>query len=224
MKILVVEDDNDINQLLYDILSDTYETTQAYSGTEAIRILNTETFNLILLDLMLPGLTGQDVISRVREYSSCPIIVISALTDINNMVHVLDLGADDYINKPFDNREVLARVTVQLRKHNIGITPPEEETIALGSLTYSSTSHQILCNTTPLDLTQKELELLLLFMRNPNRVFTKAHLYESVWNDDYYGDDNTLSVHISHIRKHLSDHTTQVQIETIWGLGFKLKI
>ncbi|AMC92588.1 hypothetical protein AOC36_00835 [Erysipelothrix larvae] len=222
MNILIVEDDNEINQLLFELLSPHYTITQAYSGTEALRLIESDSFDCVLLDLMLPGLSGAEVIQQARLLTTSPFIIISALSDVSNRVNLLELGADDYITKPFDNREVLARVQVQLRKRSPKEVLPE--VIRVNNVTYHEASRTFFCDDAPLTLTLKEQELLVFMMRAPNRVFTKATLYEQIWEDTYYGDDNTLSVHISRLRKTLADHNAKISIDTIWGLGYKLSI
>lgn len=202
MKILIIEDDNTINDLLKELLEKDYLITQAFSGTEGLRLVQEENFDLILLDIMLPGISGKSFIQEAKKVINCPIIVISALSDINQRIEVLEMGADDYITKPFDNREVMARVGVQLRKHQ---TLNNDEILSVNNTTYDAFSHTVYVDDKALNLTVKELEMLVLFLRNPNRVITKAALYETVWKETYYGDDNTLSVHVSRIRKTLND-------------------
>jgi DNA-binding response OmpR family regulator len=219
-KILVVEDDNHINDLLTELLvRERYDIKQAYSGTEAWRMLREETFDLMILDLMLPGMTGEELISKLRGVSDLPVIVITAKADIQTLVDVLSLGADDYIAKPFQPKEVLARVNACLRRR---IPSQQSEILRAGALVLNPEDFTAKWNDTPLRLTQKEFEMLSLFVRNPKKVFTKANIYESVWQDTYYGDDNTITVHVSRMRSKLAEVTDEEIVETVWGVGFKL--
>lgn len=220
-KILVVEDDNDINSLLVDLLSPIYLVKSAYAGSEAKMLLEKDEYDLIILDLMLPGLTGEQLIEMIRKDSQVPIIVITAKVDVNVLVDVLEIGANDYIAKPFNTKEVLARIASQLKHHNSSV---EKKELTVGHLVLDVNSYQIFINGEALVLTQKEYEILKLLMSHPNRVFTKANLYEQIWKDTYYGDDNTISVHISRLRNKIKDNTNEDLIETVWGVGFKLKI
>lgn len=218
-QLLIVEDDNDINNLLTELLSPLHSVTQAFSGTEALRILSSESVDLILLDLNLPGLSGEEVITKIRESSPTPIIVITAKSDVSVLVDVLALGADDYIAKPFQTAEVLARVETHLRKHGAA---PVSEILQVGNIKMDESTREVIINEESLSLTAKEYELLRLFLQHPKQVFTKANLYQSVWHEPYYGDDNTISVHISRLRNKLKKAANEDVIETVWGVGFKL--
>ncbi|HIY57969.1 MAG TPA: response regulator transcription factor [Candidatus Tetragenococcus pullicola] len=218
-KVLIVEDDNSINGLLYDLLED-YEVTQAFAGSEAKRILEDERFDLILLDLMLPGINGEDLILWIRQTHQTPIIVITARSEASVLSSVLEAGANDYIAKPFNTVEVLARVKNQLRDFSPSENQLQE--LQLGSLKMNEETHTVSYNDQPLDLTQKEYELLRCFLQHPKKVFTKANLYETVWQEPYFGDDNTVMVHISRLRKKLQKVTDKEIIKTIWGVGFQL--
>lgn len=218
-KILVVEDDNDINQLLYDLLTPMYLVIQAYAGTEARLLLAHESFDLIVLDLMLPGISGEELIAMVRQTSTIPIIVITAKGNVSVLVDVLKLGANDYIAKPFDTKEVMARIDAQLRRQGI---VHQTSLLRVGKLQLDDNAHQVYLNEIPMVLTQKEYELMRLFMTYPKRVFTKANLYQTVWQDEYYGDDNTISVHISRLRYKAKEVSEEEIIETVWGVGYKL--
>lgn len=217
--VLIVEDDVEINALLSAILKkDGINTRSAYSGTEAALYLERETYDLILIDLMLPGMTGEALINNIRASSTTPIIVISAKMDVAHKVEVLKNGADDYITKPFDREEVLARVEVQLRK--VGVSKNNEHTWR--SLSVDLKKRLILLNGQELSLTNAEYELLSLFIEHPERAFSKREIYERIWTGPYVGDDNTISVHISNIRRKISEITEEEYIKTIWGIGFML--
>lgn len=213
-KLLIVEDDNSINQLLTDLLSVEYQVEQAYSGTEALRLVKEQAYDLILLDLMLPGMSGETFIETVRQFSQVPIIVVTAKAEMSVLDHVFKLGANDYIAKPFHNIEVKARVAAQL---NHGTYDQKSEIEAAG-VKMDLTQH----DGQPLDLKVKEFEILKLFIEYPDKVFTKANLYETMWQEQYFGDDNTLSVHMSRLRAKIAEHTDREVIKTVWGVGFKL--
>lgn len=220
-KILIVEDDNTINSLLYDLLSPDYQVDQAYSGTEGIRLLSQDAYDLVLLDLMLPGLSGEVFIKEVRSNSLVPIVVITAKSEMSVLDNVLQLGANDYIAKPFHTVEVRARVANQLNQSkNAKVTG---RLIQLDEIVIDLDSYQAKINNQELNLKTKEFDLLKCFIQYPNKVFTKANLYQSVWGEDYYGDDNTISVHMSRLRREIAKHTDREIIQTIWGVGFKYK-
>lgn len=221
-KILIVEDDAEINLLLTTILTnETLEATAAYSGTEALLRMESATYDLILLDLMLPGMSGEEFIQLIREKSNIPIIVISAKTDVMNKVDVLKSGADDYITKPFDQAEVLARVDVQLRE-----VAPIDQTLASEKvwrdLRIDIKKRKVSLGDHELSLTNAEYDLLLLFISRPEYAFSKREIYTQLWTGPYVGDDNTVSVHISNIRKKIARLTEEEYIQTVWGIGFML--
>lgn len=219
--ILIIEDDQEINKLLSVILTTAgRDTVLAYSGTEGLLQLKTTSFDLIVLDLMLPGKSGEELIEEIREESSIPIIVISAKVDIENKVNVLKLGADDYITKPFNQQEVVARVEVQLRKSNLH--PLQTTKMVWRKLTLNTEKLSVSLDQQELQLTNAEFDILSLFMRNPERAFSKKDIYESIWKGTYFGDDNTISVHISNLRKKIAELTSDEYIKTIWGIGFML--
>ncbi|PIC62989.1 DNA-binding response regulator [Sporosarcina sp. P13] len=220
-RILIIEDDQEISKLLSVMLTTTgADTVLAYSGTEGLLQLQATSFDLILLDLMLPGKSGEELIEEIREGSSIPIIVISAKVDIENKVNVLKMGADDYITKPFNQQEVLARVEVQLRKSNVHPLPTTK--LVWRKLTMHTEKLTVSLDEQELQLTNAEFDILSLLMRNPERAFSKKDIYESIWKGTYYGDDNTISVHISNLRKKIAERTADEYIQTIWGIGFKL--
>ncbi len=226
-KILVIEDDADINKLLCRYLvKDQYQVISAYSGTEARLQLKLETFDLIMLDLMLPGITGEELISEIREYSSIPIIVISAKTSLEDKVNALRTGADDYIVKPFEREEVLARVAALLRRSNLHAAIEEatsENIYSFKNLTLNPLSREVTVMGSPISLTAYEFDILQLLLQYPDKVFTKEQLYQDIWKTGYYGEDNTINVHMSNIRKKIKELDDASYIKTIWGIGFKME-
>lgn len=220
-KILIVEDDNAINELLFDLLEAEYEVIQAYAGSEAKRIIDSESFDLVLLDLMLPGISGEEFIKLFRMKSTVPIIVITAKAEVDVLASVLSIGANDYIAKPFNTLEVQARVKAQLRDYvELAETT---STLRVGSIEMNETTRTVTVKQSVVSLTQKEYALLKCFLEHPKKVFTKANLFESVWKEPYFGDDNTISVHISRLRSKLTKQSGEEIIDTVWGVGFKLK-
>ena len=221
-RILIVEDDPDINCLLARILAKAgYDTTSAFSGSEA-RLLKPRSFDLVLLDLMLPGATGEELIEEIRRDSTGPIIVISAKGQ-EDKLNVLKSGADDFISKPFDVEEVQVRVQTLLRRTREFSAPAGvPERLTLGGLTLDPESREAEVNGQPLALTAREFDILALLLRYPNKVFTRQNLFETVWGENYLGDDNTMNVHISNLRSKLQKLDPEGEyISTVWGVGFK---
>ncbi|MBC1356842.1 response regulator transcription factor [Listeria booriae] len=222
-KILIAEDDNDINHLIYEVLTrEGYTVTQAFSGTEAKLHWNNEAFDLLLCDLMLPGMTGEELIAEIIAKQSASIIVISAKNTIMDKVDLLKLGASDYITKPFDIEELLARVEVQLRKTTT--EEPINESLSWQGLTLSTDRYNAQIDGQDIRLTAREFGILKLLISNPKKVFTKENIFSSVWGETEYIDENTVNVHMSNIRSKLNKaKPDRDYIETVWGIGFKMK-
>ncbi|MDF2484995.1 MAG: DNA-binding response regulator [Herbinix sp.] len=226
LKILVIEDDADINRILCRYLTkEQYQAVPAFSGTEARLQLQLDSFQLILLDLMLPGANGEELIKEIRVKSQVPIIVISAKTSLEDKVSALKNGADDYITKPFEREEVIARIEALLRRSQIGSKSEnavEDNSIHFKQLLLNRTSREVLIKGNPIALTAYEFDILLLLLQYPDKVFTKEQLYQDIWKNGYYGEDNTINVHISNIRKKAKEYDDASYIKTIWGIGFKM--
>ncbi|MCL2404461.1 MAG: response regulator transcription factor [Defluviitaleaceae bacterium] len=233
-KILVVEDDIFINELLCELLVlNGYTPTPAFSGTEALLCLQSGSYALVILDLMLPGKTGDEVLHETRKSSNIPVIALTAVADKESAVRLLHSGADDYIVKPFDNDELLARIAVQLRRENSAPTDASLPTASADSKRQLRFKDIILdldgydahINGTNAKLSKREFEILHLMMSHPQKVFTKNNLYESVWGEEFMGDDNTINVHISKLRAKLSAlNPSSEYILTVWGIGFKMAV
>ena len=220
-KIALVEDEPDIRKMLRSFLEGKGCTvSEAADGHAAEKLLAEETFDLILMDLMLPGISGEQLIASLRRDSDTPVIVISAKSMLETRLAVLRLGADDYILKPFDLNEVLVRMEVVLRRAGREKLP---EMLRVGSLTLYPAENRVCWADAPLPLTAKEFQLLLLFMEYPQKVYSKANLYESVWNEEYFCEDNTVSVHVSNLRAKLKKASGRDLIETVWGIGYRMK-
>lgn len=222
--ILVVEDDADINKLLCKILENAgYCCRPAFSGSEAVLWAEQYEYDLVLLDLMLPGLTGEEFIARMRSKKTMPIIVLSAKAGLDSRVNVLKLGADDFIPKPFDNAEVLARVEAQLRRYKQFSGPGASGAVLThGDLVLDKDSVTVTAGGKAVAVTAREFDILKLLMEHPKKVFTREQLYEQVWGGEYFGDDNTVNVHISNLRSKLGRVSGGEYIKTVWGIGFKL--
>ena len=225
IKILIVEDDMDINNLLVEILTgQNYEAVSAYSGTEALLWLEKQNFDLVLLDLMLPGMPGEDVLEKIKkDYQDTCVIAVSAKDDIESKIHMLRGGADDYITKPFDTEELLARVEVALRKNNKS-GAKQDDIYCIRDLKLDVNNILVTLKGETVSLTKREYLILKLLMSHPNRVYTKNNIFESVWEEEFVGEDNAVNVHISNIRQKLAKiDPEETYIQTVWGIGFKMK-
>lgn len=224
LNILVVEDDQDINRLINKILmKNGFNVRQAFSGTEARMCLDMFDFQLVILDLMLPGMTGEEIIEEVRKKKNMPIIVISAKTSSEDKVNALKLGADDFVTKPFDALELVARVEAQLRRYTKFSKAEVKKTLKYKEIELDMEEVRVAVRGEELQLTAKEFAILELLMSNPKKVFTRANLFEHVWNDEFLGDDNTVNVHISNLRNKIASIDKENDyIKTVWGIGFKL--
>ena len=222
-QILIAEDDPDINRLLGRILEkEGYQVTSAFSGSEARLLLKTVRFDLIVLDLMLPGATGEELGEEIRKNSTTPILVVSAKGQ-EDKLNVLKMGADDFISKPFDVNEVAVRVYSLLRRsRNFSENGGEKQTLSLKNLEIDLESREVRVSGKPLTLPAREYDILVLLMRYPNKVFTRQNIFETVWGGAYLGDDNTINVHISNLRSKIQKLDDKEEyISTIWGVGFK---
>lgn len=223
-KLLIVEDEPDISALLEKVLHHAgYATIQAFSGTEAKLLLEKEPIGLILLDLMLPGMAGEELLHEIREtmHSDLPILIVSAKGSLKDKVALLNTGADDYITKPFEPEEVAARVQAALRRANKPAAP--KPVLYHKNLALHPDSRKVLANGRELTLTAHEYGLLYLFLQNPEKVYSRERLYELVWDGGYYGENNTVNVHVSNLRKKLkAADPGEEYIQTVYGIGFRL--
>lgn len=221
-KILIVEDDVNINNLLKEALSGNgYTCGQAFSGTEAALWLEKESWALVLLDLMLPGMTGEEVLGLIRRHGDVPVIVLTAKDALSEKLELLTNGADDYITKPFDIEEVVARVQIQLRHAGREQAP---DRISCGEISLEKGTHQIWIGGKELEhLTRQEFAILELLLEHPGQVFSKEAIFTYAWQEEYMGETKTLDVHISNIRKKLKSLTEKEYIQTVWGIGYRLQ-
>ena len=225
-KILIVEDDIDINNLILRTLSKKgYEVIQAFSGSEGSLRLSMEDFDMVLLDLMLPGRSGEELIKEIREKKDIPIIAISAKTSLEDKVNVLNIGADDYITKPFELEEILARINSQLRRYKKldDIQKDNKSECKFKDIVLKEGSREVMVKGEYICLTAHEFDILSILIKNPDKVYSRQSLYEQVWKSGYYGEDNTINVHVSNIRKKIKQISSEEEyIKTVWGIGFKL--
>lgn len=217
--IAIIEDDQHIGNILENNLSrEGYHVLRAYSGTEALYLLSQNTPDLILLDLMLPGLSGEEVLSKIQ---GIPVIIISAKVEIDNKVNLLLGGAVDYITKPFNMNELLARISVQFQKYNDQKLAP---ILKVNGLRLETASHEVTVNNIPVKLTKTEYAILKLLMNNPNQALSKSVILDRICEDTPDCTDGSLKQHVSNLRKKLRSVGDEDYIESVWGIGFKLRM
>ena len=230
--ILIVEDDNDINQMLKDLLTaHHYMVRQAFSGTEGLMHIKQQTPQAVILDLMLPGMNGEEVLAHIKEnYPDIAVLVASAKEDVKTKVALLRSGAEDFISKPFDTEELLARLEVVLRRNGkehfrkVANEGESENVLQYKDIVMEPENFKVMVSGTEVKLTKREFMILQLLMQNPEKVFTKNNIYESVWNEEFLGEENAVNVHISNIRQKLAKvNGEEMYIQTVWGIGFKMK-
>ena len=226
-KILIVDDDANIAELISLYLTkECFDTMIVEDGESALRAVDTFAPNLILLDLMLPGIDGYQVCREVRSSSSVPIIMLSAKGEIFDKVLGLELGADDYMEKPFDSKELVARVKAVLRRYKPAAAVPAKpavECVEYPDLTINKTNYSVMYMGKNVDMPPKELELLYFLAASPNPVFSREQLLDQIWGYEYIGDTRTVDVHIKRLREKIKDHANW-KIATIWGIGYKFEV
>ena len=220
--ILLVEDDPEINRLLTDFLTENgYQVTSLFNGLHVQDCLAREKIDLVLLDIMLPYRNGDRVLADIRRQYTLPIIIISARETTQNKIDLLRLGADDYITKPFDMEEVLARIESSLRRIQFQSAVPKR--LQYKNLIFDGEKNTVFLIGQELLLTAKELAILELLMRYPDKIFSKANLFQSIWDTEYLNEDNTLNVHISNLRNKMKALCPDEEyIDTVWGIGYRL--
>lgn len=226
-KILIVDDDENIAELIALYLTkECFETAIVHDGEEALTQFGTFAPNLILLDLMLPGIDGYQVCREIRQKSDVPIIMLSAKGETFDKVLGLELGADDYIIKPFDSKELVARVRAVLRRFQVKDAvpaPSNEKCVNYPDLSVNLTNYAVLYKGSRVDMPPKELELLYFLASSPNQVFTREQLLDHIWGYEYIGDTRTVDVHIKRLREKVKDHKSWA-ISTVWGIGYKFEV
>jgi two-component system response regulator ResD len=226
-KILIVDDDNNIAELISLYLTkECFECMIVNDGEEALRVLDSFRPNLVLLDLMLPGMDGYQVCREIRHRSNLPIIMLSAKGEIFDKVLGLELGADDYMIKPFDSKELVARVKAVLRRFQ-PVSPAVSQTngkyVEYPDLIINQTNYSVVYKGETVDMPPKELELLYFLASSPNQVFTREQLLDHIWGYEYIGDTRTVDVHIKRLREKIKDHPSW-SISTVWGIGYKFEV
>lgn len=240
-KILIIEDDKEINNLIKLYLEEnSYTTESVFDGMKASKLLKerAEEFDLAILDIMLPFKSGDNVLSELRTHSNLPVIMLSAKDSVHTKIDMIRLGADDYMTKPFDLDELIVRIEAVLRRsiRNVDdalsksgkdvddISPnPSEKKLTYKNIIMDINAKRVYVSENELELTAKEFEILELFLNNPTKLFSKANIYESVWNEEYLVEDTTLKVHMSNLRSKLKKYDDFDYIETVWGMGYRLR-
>lgn len=224
-KILIVDDDENICELLRLYLEkDGFETVVANDGVTAVQYAEKYNPDLILLDIMLPSLDGWQVCREIRKNSDTPIIMLTAKSETFDKILGLELGADDYVIKPFDTKEVIARIKAVLRRSNDTDRQNQVNEVRYDKLSINLTNYELIVNGVRVDTPPKELELIYHLASNPNRVYTRDQLLDEVWGFDYYGDSRTVDVHVKRLREKLENVSDEWSLKTVWGVGYKFEI
>ena len=239
-KILIIEDDKEINNLIKVYLEEnSYTIESIFDGMKASRLLKekSEEFVLAILDIMLPFKSGDNVLSELRTHSNLPVIMLSAKDSVHTKIDMIRLGADDYMTKPFDLDELIVRIEAVLRrsagnasgasnksdKDNDSSDNQSEKKLTYKNIIMDTNAKRVYIAENELELTAREYEILELFLKNPTKLFSKANIYESVWNEEYIVEDTTLKVHMSNLRNKLRKYDDFDYIETVWGMGYRLR-
>lgn len=223
-KVLVVDDDINICELLRLYLEkEDFDVTVANDGKQAVTVAKGEEFDIILLDIMLPGLDGWQVCREIRKESNVPIIMITAKGETFDKILGLELGADDYVPKPFDAKEVVARVKAVLRRYGEKEADAKKQ-VVFDKLSINLTNYELIVDGKTIDTPPKEMELIFHLASNPNRVYTRDQLLDEVWGFEYYGDSRTVDVHVKRLREKLEGVSTQWSLKTVWGVGYKFEV
>ena len=223
--ILVIEDEQNINDILtFSLGKEGYKTLSALDGITGLEMALTENPDLILLDVMLPGLDGWEICKKVREHSQVPIIMLTAREDEVDKVLGLELGADDFLVKPYDMKELSARVKAVLRRYSAHDNQLDDEVIKFDNIEISLQKYELKLRGKPVDIPPKELELLYFLASNFNRVFTRDQLLDKVWGFDYLGDSRTVDVHVKRLREKLEGVSDKWTLKTVWGVGYKFEL
>ena len=223
-KVLIADDDNNISELIKVYFEkDGFQTVVAHDGRQAVELFKSEAPSIVILDVMMPEMDGWQVCREIRRVSNIPIIMLTAKGETFDKVLGLELGADDYMVKPFDPKELIARVKAVLRRSETKETNAEKE-LVFPNLTINLTNYELKINGNIIEVPPKELELLYFLASNPNRVFTREQLLEQVWGFDYFGDSRTVDVHIKRLREKLEGVEGNWSLKTVWGVGYKFEV
>lgn len=240
-KILIIEDDKEINNLIKLYLEEnSYTTESVFDGMKASKLLRerAEEFDLVILDIMLPFKSGDNVLSELRTHSNLPVIMLSAKDSVHTKIDMIRLGADDYMTKPFDLDELIVRIEAVLRRSIRNVDDAlsksgkdvddisgnqSERKLTYKNIIMDINAKRVYISENELELTAKEFEILELFLNNTTKLFSKSNIYESVWNEEYFVEDTTLKVHMSNLRSKLKKYDDFDYIETVWGMGYRLR-
>ena len=219
LSVMVIEDDKTINSLLCSIIAKSgYSADSAENGLDGLRKALSFDYNIILMDLMLPLKTGEEVLKELRKVKNTPVIIISAKSEVYNRIELFKIGADDYITKPFDIDEVMLRIQAVLRRTEAQTS----KILCFKGMKLDTDSKRVYIGNNELNCTATEYSVLEVMLKNPKTIFSKRRLYESISGDSYLNDDNTMNVHISNLRKKISKLTAEEYIETVYGMGYRL--
>ncbi|MBR4161899.1 MAG: response regulator transcription factor [Solobacterium sp.] len=224
--ILVVDDDRDICEALKIYLAPSgHEVLTAYNGKEALAVLGQKHVDLVLMDIMMPQMDGISATEKIRETSNIPVILLTAKSEENDKIHGLDIGADDYITKPFHPEEVIARVNSQLRRYmRLGGITQKSDQLSIGGIFLDDASKQVTVDGEPVSLTPMEYGILKFLMANPGHVYSSSEIYEAVWQDQSIGNESTVAVHIRHLREKIEINPSDPRyIKVVWGQGYKME-
>ena len=225
-RILIVDDEINIRRVVKEYAEfEGYEVGEAANGMEAVELVKNNDYDLIVMDIMMPKLDGWQVCRQIRQKSDCPIIMLTAKGETFDKVLGLELGADDYVVKPFDTKEIVARIKAVLRRSSpVGTAEGEVKEVSYDKLTVNMTRYELKVDGKVVDAPPKELELLFHLASHPNRVFTRDQLLDEVWGFEYYGDSRTVDVHIKRLREKLEGVSDQWSLKTVWGVGYKFEV
>ena len=222
MKILVVDDEQLlVKGIKFNLENEGYQVLTAYDGATAVELARRESLDLIILDLMMPQLSGSEACMKIREFSDVPIIMLTAKSEVNDRITGLEMGADDYLVKPFEMKELMARINAVLRRSEI--PDDTKKRLTFDKLVIDLDSYELLVDGKKIDTPPKELELLYFLASSPNHVFTREQLLDQIWGYEYIGDTRTVDVHIKRLREKIKDHDSW-KISTIWGIGYKFEV
>ena len=222
-RILVCDDEKDIvSALKIYLMADGYQVFEAYNGREALEILKNEDIHLVLMDIMMPEMDGITAMLKIREVSNVPVILLTAKSEVNDRITGLEMGADDYLVKPFEMKELMARINAVLRRSEI--PDDTKKRLTFDKLVIDLDSYELLVDGRKIDTPPKELELLYHLASTPNRVYTRNQLLDEVWGFDYFGDSRTVDVHIKRLREKVEGVSDQWELKTVWGVGYKFEV